>query len=80
MNTIAAIATAQASAGIGIVRISGQKAIEIADKVFVSASGKPLASRGGYCAALGHVYDGTTKIDEAIALLFRARKAIREKM
>ncbi|HOD02156.1 MAG: tRNA modification GTPase MnmE [Firmicutes bacterium ADurb.Bin300] len=75
MNTIAAIATAQASAGIGIVRISGQKAIEIADKVFVSASGKPLASRGGYCAALGHVYDGTTKIDEAIALLFRAPKS-----
>ncbi len=75
MNTIAAIATAQAAAGIGIVRISGPKAIEIADKVFVSASGKPLASRSGYCAALGHIYDDTTRIDEAIALLFRAPKS-----
>ncbi len=75
MKTIAAIATAQAAAGIGIVRISGDKAIEIADKVFITASGEPLSSRGGYSAALGNVYDGETKIDKAIALLFRAPKS-----
>lgn len=75
MKTIAAIATAQAAAGIGIVRISGERAIEIADKVFVSASGRRLASRSGYSAALGHVYDGDTKVDEVIALLFRSPKS-----
>lgn len=75
MKTIAAIATAQAAAGIGIVRISGDKAIEIADKVFVTASGEKLSSRSGYSAALGDVYDGETKIDKAIVLLFRAPKS-----
>lgn len=75
MKTIAAIATAQAAAGIGIVRISGEKAIEIADKVFVTASGRSLASRSGYSAALGYVCDGETRIDEAIALIFRSPKS-----
>lgn len=75
MKTIAAIATAQAAAGIGIVRISGGRAVEIADKIFVSASGKRLSSRSGYTALYGHIYDGETVIDEALALVFRAPKS-----
>ena len=39
-DTIAAIATALSDSGIGIIRISGPKAIEIADKVYMSKGGK----------------------------------------
>ena len=39
-NTIAAISTAYGMAAMGVVRVSGTKAIEIADKVFKSISGK----------------------------------------
>ena len=36
MNTIAAISTAMGAGGIGIIRISGDEAIEVADRVFKS--------------------------------------------
>lgn len=42
-DTIAAIATAPGEAGIGIVRISGEKAIEIIDKIFRSKKDKKLS-------------------------------------
>ena len=35
-DTIAAIATAVSDSGIGIIRISGNEAIEIADKMYHS--------------------------------------------
>ena len=37
-ETIAAIASSAGDSGIGIIRISGDEAIEIADKVFCSSS------------------------------------------
>ncbi len=75
MKTIAAIATAGAAAGIGIVRISGEQAIDIADKVFLAVSGKALKTKSGYTAALGSVYDGGTYVDKVVALVFRAPKS-----
>ena len=39
-DTIAAIATAPGEAGIGIVRISGEKALAIADQIFISKQEK----------------------------------------
>ena len=41
-TTIAAIATAQAAAGLGTVRLSGENALSIADRVFSAVSGKKL--------------------------------------
>lgn len=70
-RTIAAIATGQAVGGVGIVRISGEKAIELADKVFRAASGKSLAESKGYQAHYGRVFDNSGWSDEAIALVFR---------
>ena len=70
--TIAAIATPQAPGGIGIVRISGPRAREIAGKVFVPKREKSLEDIGGYCALYGKVFDSDGMIDEAIALNFRA--------
>lgn len=75
MKTIAAIATAQAAAGIGVVRISGDCAINIADTIFFAASGKALATKSGYTASLGSIYDGGAYIDKAVALVFRAPKS-----
>lgn len=70
--TIAAISTAQGEGGIGVIRISGADAIEIADKVFVNINGRSLSSMKGYTAAYGQVVGGGEVLDEAVALVFRA--------
>lgn len=72
-KTIAAISTPLAPGGIGMVRISGDDAQKIADRVFCSRSGKKLEEIEGYKALYGMVRDENgEKIDEAIALNFRA--------
>ena len=74
-KTIAAIATPQAAGGIGIVRISGDEALKIADKVF-KASNKLLVSQSeGYRAYHGKVWDKAVAVDEAICLVFRAPRS-----
>ena len=71
-QTIAAISTAQGEGGIGVIRVSGDNALAVADKVFRSVSGKPLHQLKGYAAAYGSVYYEGEKVDEAVALVFRA--------
>ncbi len=71
-TTIAAISTPQAPGGIGIVRISGPQAREIANKVFLAKRGKTLEQTKGYTALYGKVHDGQEDIDEAIALNYVA--------
>lgn len=75
MSTIAAVSTGMASGGIGIVRISGENAIKIADSIFSSVSGKKIADISGYCALYGKAVDGEDVLDTAVALLFRAPKS-----
>ncbi len=75
MSTIAAIATAQAAAGLGTVKISGENALAIADSVFSAVSGKKICDTPGYRALYGKVHDGEIVIDDAIALVFRAPKS-----
>lgn len=75
MSTIAAIATAQASSGLGTIKISGENALTIADSVFSAVSGNKICDTPGYRALYGKVYDGDTPIDDAIALVFRAPKS-----
>lgn len=74
-TTIAAIATAPAAGGIGIVRVSGPDALTIADAVFESAGGHRLSASEGYRAYYGTVKDNTEKVDEAICLVFRAPRS-----
>ena len=71
-DTVAAISTAQGAGGIGVIRISGDSAVEIADKVFKSAGGKKLSELKGYTALYGKVYDGEQCIDEVVSLVFKA--------
>lgn len=75
MSTIAAISTGMAAGGIGIVRISGEKAIKIADSIFSSVSGKKIADISGYSALYGKAHDGNEVLDTSVALLFRAPKS-----
>ena len=71
-DTIAAVATPQAAGGIGIVRISGGDAIEIAEKIFVPARGARLTASKGYRAYFGRAVDNGEELDEAVCLVFRA--------
>lgn len=71
-KTIAAISTANGLGGIGVIRISGEKALSVAESVFRSVTGKKIAEMKGYTAAYGKVYDQNEAIDEAVALVFRA--------
>lgn len=70
-STICAISTAQGEGGIGVIRVSGDEAINICDKVFESVSGKALSEMNGYSAAFGCVKKDGEKLDEVIALVFR---------
>jgi len=74
-ETIAAIATAQAPGGIGVVRISGDEALTVADRVFTAACGAKLGDSAGYRAHFGRVLDEGGEFDEAVALIFRAPKS-----
>ncbi len=74
-RTIAAIATPLAVGGISIIRISGENAIAIADKVFKSASGALLCDKKGYTASYGAVYHGETQLDTSVAVVYRSPKS-----
>lgn len=71
-STIAAISTAQGEGGIGVIRISGDDALSIADKVFKSISGKKISEMNGYTASFGRISENNEDIDEAVALVYKA--------
>lgn len=74
-KTIAAVATGNSVSGIGVIRISGDDAIEIAQKVFKSMDGTPLSELKGYTAKYGNVYCDGESFDNAVALVFRNPKS-----
>lgn len=74
-KTIAAISTPLGEGGISIVRISGEKALEITDKVFKNINGKKVSEAEGYTALFGHIYDQGELLDEAVVTVFLAPKS-----
>ena len=75
-RTIAAIATPLGEGGISVIRISGDNAIDVAEKCFCTFSGEKLSNLGGYQAAYGKVVDNEKEaLDDAVALVFRAPKS-----
>lgn len=72
LSAIAAISTPLGTGGVGIIRISGKNATEIADRIFVSVNGQKLSSFKGYRAYFGRIFDGETAVDEVVCLVFRA--------
>ncbi len=73
MAVIAAISTPMAPAGLGVIRLSGAGAVEIASSVFKPFDEtRQLTALSGYRAAYGRVADADGDIDECIATVFRA--------
>lgn len=71
-DTIAAISTAVTGSGIGIIRISGEKSVSIAEKIFHSGKkGKKLSEQAAYTAHYGMIKDGEEIIDEVLVLLMK---------
>ena len=72
-DTIAAIATAMSNSGIGIVRISGDEALEVADRIFVSKKGnKKVSEMASHTIHYGYVKDGEDIVDEVMLLIMKA--------
>lgn len=71
-DTIAAISTAQAPAGIGIVRISGENAVSIADELYSGKTGKKLKDQKGNTVHYGWIKDGGKALDEVLVMILRA--------
>lgn len=73
MDTIAAIATAMSNSGIGIVRISGENAINIADKIYRSKDQKKrLREVSSHTVHYGFIVDGEEVVDEIMVIVMKA--------
>ena len=68
-ETIAAISTGMTSSGIGIVRISGDEAIDIADKVYRGK--QQLKDVQTHTIHYGHIIDGEETVDEVLVMLMK---------
>ncbi len=71
-DTIAAVSTPLGEGGIGIVRLSGPRAVEIAGAVFRARSGESASSLPSRRARLGHIVDGDEVLDEVLLTVMRA--------
>lgn len=71
-DTIAAAASAMSGAGIGIIRISGDEAFSVLEKVFRPAKkGKRMEEQPPYTIHYGLIQDGDEVLDEVLVLLMR---------
>ncbi|WP_244331769.1 tRNA uridine-5-carboxymethylaminomethyl(34) synthesis GTPase MnmE [[Clostridium] hylemonae] len=70
-QTIAAISTAMSDSGIGIVRMSGEEAFMIADRIYEGKNGKKLAAQKSHTIHYGYIKDGEETIDEVLVMLMR---------
>lgn len=70
-DTIAAISTAQGVGAISIIRVSGDKAIDIVSKIF---SNKDFKKASSHTIHYGYIFDGDEKVDEVLVTLMRTPK------
>lgn len=75
MSVIAAISTPQATGGISMIRISGEEAFSVAEKVFQPVGSKKISEMAGYTCCYGKVFDGGEELDDAILTVYRAPKS-----
>ena len=75
-DTIAAIATAMSNSGIGIVRISGDEALEVADRIFRPKKGsRKVSDMETHTIHYGYVVDGEEVVDEVMLLIMKAPRS-----
>ncbi len=75
-ETIAAIATALSDSGIGIIRISGEDAIPVGDRIYRSKNGcHSLKDYGSHTIHYGFIVDGDEILDEVMISVMKAPKS-----
>lgn len=72
METIAAISTAPGLGGIGIIRITGDKAFEILLKMFKSTKVKKMEDIVPNTIIYGKIYDDSRMVDEVLVSFFKS--------
>ena len=71
-DTIAAISSAAGNSGIGIIRVSGDEAIEVVDKIFKPANkNKKLANVESHTVHYGHIMDGDKTLDQVLVIVMK---------
>ena len=72
-TTIAAISTAMSASGIGIVRISGENAMDVISRVYRSKGGKKkIKEVPTHTIHYGYIYDGEELVDEVLVMIMHA--------
>lgn len=72
-TTIAAISTAMSASGIGIIRISGEEAMDVIARIYRSKGGKKqIKNVPTHTIHYGYIYDGDELIDEVLVMIMRA--------
>ena len=69
-STICALSTPRGKGGIAVIRVSGEKALEITEKIV--KSNKKITEAEGYTIVYGKAFSGEKKIDEVLVSVFRA--------
>lgn len=75
MSTIAAISTPYGIGGISVVRVSGEDAIKITQKIFRAHDGTLLENMNGYTCKLGNIIFENNVLDEVIVTVFKAPRS-----
>ena len=75
MSTIAAISTPYGIGGISVVRVSGEDAIKITQKIFKAHDGTLLENMNGYTCKLGNIIFENNTLDEVIVTVFKAPRS-----
>ena len=71
-DTIAAISSAAGNSGIGIIRVSGDEAIEVVDKIFRPANkNKKLANVESHTVHYGNIMDGDKTLDQVLVIVMK---------
>lgn len=71
-DTITAIASAMSPSGIGIIRISGPKAMDVIDRIYRSKNGKKkIKEVSSHTIHYGFIMDGEIMIDEVLVMIMR---------
>ena len=71
-ETIVALATPPGVGAIGVIRLSGSKAIEITDSIF---KGKKLVNQASHTLHFGKIMQGEKALDEVVVSLYKGPKS-----
>lgn len=74
-DTITAICTAQGEGAIGIIRMSGEESVSIANKIFKTPSANKIEKYGDRKLIYGHIYENDKVIDEVLLAYMKGPKS-----